>query len=106
MGTNKGTTGNPDSSADNDPIGHSPQFGKISGSAGASGSQGATTKGDQTAPSPRRGNSAGDQTTGGESGDPEGTDASGNRREDSVSGIIDSGKQAPSRGSGGSDKVK
>ena len=120
MGTNTGKTGNPGNSNESSDktdlassdtasgksagtTGHSPEFGKISGSAGAGGSQSSTSHGDPMKPSGLRGKSTGgvqrdDGSIEGGTENAEGTDASGNRRSDSVSGMIDSGRNAPAQG--------
>lgn len=112
MATNKGTTGSRDSSSEEragfsepaNPTGKSPEFGKVSGSAGSTGSQGASRETDRT-PSNLRGTGAGMSGQGDEesvgSGDPDAADASGNIRSDSISGDIDSGKHSPSKGGAG-----
>ena len=113
MARNKGTTGSRDSSSEDSggfsepasPTGKSPEFGKVSGSAGSTGSQGASRENDRT-PSKLRGTGAGmsgegdEESTG--SGDPDAADASGNIRSDSIGGEIDSGKHSPTRGSAAS----
>jgi hypothetical protein len=120
MGTNEKKTGAQDSSNQNtggrnDPpgttasdksagtSGHSPEFGKVSGSAGAGGSQSSTSQGDPMKPSGLRGKSTGgaqrdDGSIEGGTTDAEGTDASGNRRSDSISGMFDSGNKSPAQG--------
>ena len=103
MGTNEKKTGTTDEGT----TGHSPEFGKISGSAGTTGSPPATRNDEMSTRPSKAGESLGENAgdTGSTFSDPDETDASGSRRSDSISGEIDSGTKSPSRGNSGEGKV-